>query len=183
MRSDKRLIDESNSQYLRLLWRELRAARMSYRLAAETLGRELVRRDIGLVYGGGSVGLMGVLARTVHERGGDVLGVIPEPLTTREMAGDNIGETIVVETMHERKALMNEHSDAFIALPGGFGTLDELFEAITWGQLGIHRKPIGLLNVDGYFDPLLQWIDHRSRKGFVRPHHRHCFSPATTPRC
>ena len=110
-----------------------------YRLTAEALGRELVSRGIRLVYGAGSVGLMGVVARTVHERGGEVLGIIPEPLMTREMAGNAIGETIVVQTMHERKALMNDHCDAFIAMPGGFGTMDELFEAITWGQLGIHH--------------------------------------------
>ena len=118
---------------------------------------------------------MGILARTVHERGGDVLGIIPEPLTTREMAGDSIGETIVVQTMHERKALMNEHSDAFIAMPGGFGTMDELFEAITWGQLGIHRKPIGLLNINRFFDPVLQWIDLSVKEGFIRPQHRQLF--------
>ncbi len=140
-----------------------------YRLAAETLGRELVSRGIRLVYGAGSVGLMGVLARTVHDRGGDVLGIIPEPLTTREMAGDSIGETIVVQTMHERKALMNEHSDAFIAMPGGFGTMDELFEAITWGQLGIHRKPIGLLNINRFFDPVLQWIDLSGQRRVYSP--------------
>ena len=146
-----------------------------YRLAAETLGRELVSRGIRLVYGAGSVGLMGILARTVHERGGDVLGIIPEPLTTREMAGDSIGETIVVQTMHERKALMNEHCDAFIAMPGGFGTMDELFEAITWGQLGIHHKPIGLLNINRFFDPVLQWIDLSVKEGFIRPQHRQLF--------
>jgi uncharacterized protein (TIGR00730 family) len=152
-----------------------------YRLTAEALGRELVSRGIRLVYGAGSVGLMGVIARTVHERGGAVLGIIPGPLTTREMAGDAIGETIVVQTMHERKALMNDECDAFIAMPGGFGTMDELFEAITWGQLGIHRKPIGLLNVNHYFDPVLQWIDLAVKEGFVRPQHRQLFIASDDP--
>ena len=152
-----------------------------YRLTAEALGRELVSRGIRLIYGAGSVGLMGVVARTVHERGGEVLGIIPEPLTTREMAGETIGETMVVQTMHERKSLMNDYCDAFIAMPGGFGTMDELFEAITWGQLGIHRKPIGLLNVNRYFDPVLQWIDLAVREGFIRPQHRQLFLAGDDP--
>lgn len=152
-----------------------------YRLTAEALGRELVSRGLRLVYGAGSVGLMGVIARTVHERGGEVLGIIPEPLMNKEMAGEGIGETVVVQSMHERKALMNDHSDAFIAMPGGFGTMDELFEAITWGQLGIHRKPIGLLNVNHYFDPALQWIDLAVREGFIRPQHRQLFIASDDP--
>jgi hypothetical protein len=153
----------------------------TYRLAAETLGRELVGRGIRLVYGAGSVGLMGTLARTVHDRGGEVLGVIPEPLTAREVAGDVIGDTVVVQTMHERKALMARESDAFIAMPGGFGTMDELFEAITWGQIGIHRKPIGLFNVNGYFDSVLQWIDFAVKEGFIRPQHRQLFLVGDDP--
>lgn len=143
-----------------------------YRQAAEQLGRELVSRGIRMVYGAGSVGLMGVLARTVFDRGGEVFGVIPEALSSREVAGATIGEVIVVDSMHERKAAMTAAADAFIAMPGGFGTLDELFEAITWGQLGIHRKPIGLYNVAGYFDPILAWIDLAVKEGFVRPQHR-----------
>ena len=111
-----------------------------YRQAAESMGRELVSRGLRLVYGAGSVGLMGVLARTVYERGGEVLGIIPAVLTPREVAGEQIGETIIVENMHERKAMMAQEADAFIAMPGGYGTLDELFEAITWGQIGIQRK-------------------------------------------
>jgi uncharacterized protein (TIGR00730 family) len=150
-------------------------AKDSYRQAAETLGRELVSRGLRLVYGAGSVGLMGVLARTVYERGGEVLGIIPDVLTPREVAGEQIGETVVVENMHERKAMMAQAADAFIAMPGGFGTLDELFEAITWGQIGIQRKPIGLLNVAGFFDPLLAWVDGAVKEGFVRPHHRQLF--------
>ena len=146
-----------------------------YRHAAEMMGRELVNRGLRLVYGAGSVGLMGVLARTVYERGGEVLGIIPEVLAPREVAGAQIGETIIVETMHERKALMAQEADSFVAMPGGYGTLDELFEAITRGQIGIQRKPIGLFNVAGFFDPLLAWIDAAVKEGFIRPQHRQLF--------
>ena len=146
-----------------------------YRHAAESMGRELVSRGLRLVYGAGSVGLMGVLARTVYERGGDVLGVIPDVLAPREVAGESIGETIIGENMHERKALMAREADAFVAMPGGYGTMDELFEAITWGQIGIQRKPIGLYNVNGYFDHLLLWVDAAVKEGFIRPHHRQLF--------
>ena len=152
-----------------------------YRQAAETLGRELVNRGLRLVYGAGSVGLMGVLARTVFDRGGEVLGVIPAPLSPREVAGDAIGDVLVVDTMHERKAQMTAEADAFIAMPGGFGTLDELFEAITWGQLGIHQKPVGLFNVAGYYDPILQWIDQAVKEGFVRPQHRQLLVVSADP--
>jgi uncharacterized protein (TIGR00730 family) len=143
-----------------------------YAEAAVALGQELVRRRVGLVYGGGSVGMMGAVARAVRDAGGQVTGVIPASLTTRELMGEPIGDLIVVQTMHERKARMAALADGFVALPGGFGTLDELFEAITWGQLGIHAKPIGLLNVAGFFDPLLAFIDHGVVTGFIRPHHR-----------
>ena len=146
-----------------------------YRHAAESMGRELVSRGLRLVYGAGSVGLMGVLARTVYERGGDVLGIIPDVLAPREVAGESIGETIIVENMHERKALMAREADAFVAMPGGYGTMDELFEAITWGQIGIQRKPIGLFNVNGYFDHLLLWVDAAVKEGFIRPQHRQLF--------
>jgi uncharacterized protein (TIGR00730 family) len=135
-----------------------------------------------LVYGAGSVGLMGVLARTVYERGGEVLGIIPDAADpARSGRRQPSARPIVVENMHERKALMAQEADAFIAMPGGFGTLDELFEAITWGQLGIHRKPIGLLNVAGYFDPLLQWVDLAVKEGFVRPQHRQLFIVSDEP--
>lgn len=144
-----------------------------YAEAARRLGEELGRRSLGLVYGGGSVGLMGIVAQAALGSGCRVVGVIPEPLTTREIMGQEIGEMIVVESMHERKATMVYLADAFVAMPGGFGTLDELFEAITWGQLGIHRKPIGLLNVAGYFDPLLELIDRAVEQGFIRNQHRH----------
>lgn len=147
-------------------------ARPEYQAAAVALGREMGRRRLGLVYGGGSVGLMGALAHAAQAAGCNVVGVIPESLTNRELMGDQIGELLVVETMHERKAIMASLADAFLALPGGFGTLDELFEMITWGQLGIHSKPLGLLNVEGYFDPLMEWVEGGISEGFVRPHHR-----------
>lgn len=146
--------------------------RPDYRLAAEALSAEMVKRNLDLVYGGGSVGLMGVIAGAVHSGGRNVLGVIPRTLQPKELSGDGVGDVIVVESMHERKLLMAKHADAFIAMPGGFGTLDELFEMITWGQLGIHAKPVGLLNVNGYFDPLLQWIDGAIEAGFVGEKHR-----------
>ena len=144
----------------------------AYVEAARQLGEDLGQRQLGLVYGGGSVGLMGIIAQAALDSGCRVVGVIPEPLTTREVMGREIGEMIVVESMHERKATMAYLADAFVAMPGGFGTLDELFEAITWGQLGIHRKPIGLLNVAGYYDPLLVLIERAVDEGFIRGQHR-----------
>lgn len=148
-----------------------------YTTAAQQLGELLVARNIGLIYGGGGVGLMGTIARTVIEAGGRVTGVIPyvlrgKELPSAELLGLIYGELIEVETMHERKATMARLCDAYIAMPGGYGTLDELFEAITWGQLGIQRKSIGLLNVNGYFDPLLAWIDRAVTDGFVNPAYR-----------
>ena len=143
--------------------------------AAAAFGEELGRRGMALVYGGGSVGLMGAVARAAQSAGVSVIGVIPTGLTSRELMGQAIGELTVVETMHERKALMASLSDAVVALPGGFGTLDELFEAITWGQIGLHAKPIGLLNVAGYFDALIAFVDHGVREGFIRLRHRDLF--------
>jgi len=147
-------------------------ARPIYGVAARALATELINRDLDLVYGGGSVGLMGVIAGAVQRGGRNVLGIIPRSLEPKELSGTSFGEVIVVDSMHERKLLMAKRSDAFIAMPGGFGTLDELFEMITWGQLGIHAKPVGLLNVDGYFDPLLAWIDGAVEEGFIRQHYR-----------
>jgi cytokinin riboside 5'-monophosphate phosphoribohydrolase len=146
-----------------------------YVAVAVAMGKELAAQGLNLVYGGGSVGLMGEVARTARDNGCTVVGIIPEHLTTKELMGYPIGELIVVTTMHERKAKMAELSDAFVALPGGFGTLDELFEAITWGQIGLHHKPIGLLNVGGFFDLLIQYIDHCVDEGFIRPQHRQLF--------
>lgn len=143
-----------------------------YMEAAHAVGTALGERGIDLVYGGGSVGLMGAVAHGALAQGSRVIGVIPAALTNKELMGDPIGELIVVDTMHQRKAKMNELADGFIALPGGFGTLEELLESITWGQLGIHSKPVGLLNVDGYFEPLVRLIDHGVGEGFIRPQHR-----------
>jgi uncharacterized protein (TIGR00730 family) len=140
--------------------------------AAAVLGRELASRSIELVTGGGKVGLMGVIADAALECGGRVIGVIPRGLEEREVAHRGLTELRVVETLHERKALMHELSDAFIALPGGFGTLDELAEAVTWAQLGIHEKPIGLLDVAGYFDHFLAHVDTAVASGFVSSAHR-----------
>ncbi|KAK8938574.1 putative cytokinin riboside 5'-monophosphate phosphoribohydrolase LOGL1 [Platanthera zijinensis] len=137
--------------------------------AALDLGRELVRRRIYLVYGGGSVGLMGLISQTVHVGGCDVLGIIPAALMPIEISGESIGEVKKVSDMHERKAEMARRSDAFIALPGGYGTMEELLEMITWSQLGIHDKPVGLLNVDGYYNPLLALFDKGVEEGFIKP--------------
>lgn len=144
-------------------------ARPEYMAAAQALGHELSRRGIGLIYGGGSVGMMGAIAEAVHETGGSVYGIIPRPLTPKELSGVSVGELEIVDTMHTRKARMVELADGFIAMPGGFGTFEELFETITWSQLGIHAKPIGLLNVSGYYDPLRQMIDQAIGEGFIRP--------------
>ncbi len=146
--------------------------RDQYVAAARRTGEALARRGIGLVYGGGGIGLMGVLADATMSAGGDVIGVIPEALMAREVAHRGLTDLRVVASMHERKALMAELSDAFVALPGGFGTLEEFCEALTWAQLGIHRKPCGLLNVEGFFDPLLALFDHAVRERFVSPDHR-----------
>lgn len=140
----------------------------AYAEAARSLGREMVKRGTGLVYGGGGVGLMGVLADTVLEGGGEVIGVIPRSLVAREIGHAYVTDLRVVETMHERKALMAELGDGFVALPGGVGTLDELFESWTWAQLGLHKKPVAVLNVEGYFDGLLRLIDHTVQEGFMR---------------
>jgi len=144
----------------------------AYATAARELGLEFLRRDIGLVYGGGRVGLMYEIARTVHERGGRVTGVIPRDMVERELAYTEPRDLRIVETMHERKALMAELSDGFLALPGGLGTMEEFFEVVTWAQLGIHRKPCGLLNVAGYFDPILRFLDRAEGQKFLQPEHR-----------
>lgn len=142
-----------------------------YRAAAQAMAAELVRHGISLVYGGGSVGLMGVIADEVMHLGGIVTGVIPDALMQREVGHTKLTELHVVRDMHERKALMAELSDGFIAMPGGIGTLEELFETTTWSQLGLHDKPVGLLNVDGFYDGLLEFLQHMVRQGFLRPEH------------
>jgi uncharacterized protein (TIGR00730 family) len=143
-----------------------------YVAAAREMALALVARGEGLVFGGGSVGLMGVLADALLAAGGEALGVIPHALVAREIGHRSLTEMRVVPSMHARKALMAELSDAFVALPGGFGTFEELLEMVTWAQLGIHRKPIGLLNVAGYYDSLIALVDHAVREGFVPPGNR-----------
>jgi uncharacterized protein (TIGR00730 family) len=147
-------------------------AKEVYADAARQLGELLAERRLGVVTGGGHVGLMGVLADAVLRAGGEVVGVIPQALVDKELAHGGLTELRVVATMHERKALMADLSDGFVALPGGYGTGDELFEILTWAQLGLHGKPIGILNVAGYFDPLLAWLDGCVREDFLRPRHR-----------
>jgi len=144
----------------------------AYRQAAVNLGRLLAERGWGLVFGGGRIGLMGIVADRVMQQGGEAIGVIPKMLMQKEIAHSGLTSLRVVCTMHERKAMMAELADGFIALPGGYGTLEEFFEILTWAQLGLHRKPCGLLNVQGYFDPLLGLVEHAVNEGFVRPDHR-----------
>jgi uncharacterized protein (TIGR00730 family) len=147
-------------------------SRPEYRAATEELGTELARRHIGLVYGGGKVGLMGLLADAVLSGGGEVVGVIPEPLMAREVGHSGLTKLHVVHSMHERKALMADLSDAFIALPGGFGTLEEFCEMVTWTQLGLHAKPCAILNVVGFYSPLLAMFDHLVDERFLNPESR-----------
>ena len=144
----------------------------SYSEAARSLGRTLARKDLKLVYGGGRVGLMGTVADAALEAGGEVIGVMPRMLVEREISHDGLTELHVVGSMHERKALMAELSEGFVALPGGTGTLEEFFEVLTWAQLGEHGKPCGLLNVSGYYEPLLDLFDHMVDKGFLSEKHR-----------
>ena len=147
-------------------------ARDDYREAASALGTELAKREIVLVYGGASVGLMGAIADAALQGGGEAIGVIPQALVEREVAHPSLSELRIVESMHARKALMGELSDAFLALPGGLGTLEELFEVATWRQLGLHAKPVALLNVRGYYDRLVALLDHAVAEGFVKAEHR-----------
>ena len=147
-------------------------ADIAYRAAATDLGHRVAERGIELVYGGASVGLMGAVADAALEGGGHVIGVIPQPLVDREIAHPGLGDLRVVDSMHERKAVMAELSDAFVALPGGVGTLEELFEVYTWNQLGLHAKPLGLFNVRGYFDGLARFLDHAVAERFVTAQHR-----------
>jgi uncharacterized protein (TIGR00730 family) len=146
-----------------------------YRQAAVDFGTLLARQTLELVYGAGSVGLMGAIADAALAAGGHVIGVIPHFLATRELLHEGLTEIIETHDMHERKAKMSSLSDAFVALPGGLGTFEELFEVLTWAQLGLHAKPIGLLNVRGYFDPLIELVDRAIGEGFCRPEHRRLF--------
>ena len=144
-------------------------ARPAYLVAARELGAEIARRGHAMVYGGASCGLMGACADAALAGGAEVVGVLPRALASRELAHGGLTELRIVASLHERKAVMSALSDAVVALPGGCGTLDELFEAITWGQLGLHEKPIGLLDADGYFSSLLAFLEHMNAEGFVRP--------------
>jgi uncharacterized protein (TIGR00730 family) len=155
--------------------------RPAYAWAARDVGAELARRGIGLVYGGGRVGLMGAVADAALEGGGEAIGVIPESLVARELAHPGLTELLVVPSMHERKARMALLANAFLVLPGGYGTLDEMCEALTWTQLGIQAKPCGLLNVEGYFDPLLDFLDHAVREGFLDAENRAILRVETDP--
>ena len=147
-------------------------ARTGYSEAAKSLARYLAANKIAVVYGGGNVGLMGTLADATLEAGGEIIGVIPQALVNREVSHTRIPDLRVVGSMHERKAMMADLSDAFIAMPGGFGTFEEFCEVLTWTQLGLHRKPCGLLNVEGYYDPLLALFDHAVTEQFVKPANR-----------
>jgi uncharacterized protein (TIGR00730 family) len=158
-----------------------RGARPSFVRAARELGEVLVNRKLGLVYGGGRVGLMYELAREVHDRGGEVIGVMPQALVDREVAYRDLEDLRIVGSMHERKALMAELSDGFVALPGGIGTFEETFEILTWGQLGIHKKPCGLLNVDGFYDKLLEFLDHAVAMEFLARDHLESLLVETDP--
>lgn len=153
----------------------------AYALTASRLGTLLASKNIQLVYGAGNIGLMGVVADACLAANGKVVGVIPTKLVEKEVAHKGLTELIVVESMHERKALMATRSDAFVALPGGFGTCDELFEILTWAQLGIHHKPIGILNTDGFFNPLLAWIDQMIDQGFVKQRFKELLLVAEKP--
>ena len=155
--------------------------KIEYSIAAEQLACELVSREIEIVYGGGRIGLMGVLAEKAIELGGRVIGVIPESLATKEVAHDSISELIVVGSMHQRKAKMAELSDGFISLPGGIGTIEETFEMLTWSQLGFHNKPCGIINVLGFYDKLIEFLNHISEEKFFMDIYRRMLIVETTP--
>lgn len=144
----------------------------AYVEAARALGAEIAKRNLRLVYGGGNIGLMGECAQAARDGGSEVIGVIPERLMPKEVSGQTVGDLRIVKDMHERKAMMAELSDGFVCLPGGWGTLEEAFEMTTWQQLGYHDKPIGLLNIDGYYDGLWTFVQHAASQGFIRPTHK-----------
>lgn len=156
-------------------------AKPGYKAAAQSLGQALVKRGWGLVYGGGNVGLMGTIADSVLAAGGSAIGVIPQALVDKELAHRGLTQLHIVGSMHERKAMMAELADGFIALPGGFGTFEEFCEVLTWAQLGFHQKPCGLLNIDGYYNTLITLFDHATTEQFVRPQHRSLVLEAHDP--
>lgn len=151
-----------------------------YREQAYYLGKTLAIKNIGLVYGGARIGLMGAVADGALANGGEVIGVIPDFLQTKEIAHDSLSQLIVTATMHERKTKMNELCDGVIALPGGFGTIEELFEMLTWAQLALHQKPIGILNTDGYFNNLIAFVQHQLDEQFIKPFHQHLLIEGNT---
>jgi uncharacterized protein (TIGR00730 family) len=157
-------------------------ARPAYAEAAEELGRLIVEHGIGLVYGGGAVGLMGMLADSVLAEGGEAIGVIPEALVAREIGHAGLSDLRVVGSMHERKALMADLADGFVALPGGLGTVEELLEVYTWAQLGLHRKPCALLDVEGYYEAVARFLDHAVEERFLREEHRAMLMVESDPR-
>ena len=156
-------------------------AKPAYQVVAQELGAHIANRELTLVYGGGDVGLMGTVADAAMKAGGRVIGVIPKSLADKEVAHRGISELHVVDSMHQRKAMMANLADAFIAMPGGFGTLEEFCEIVTWSQLGFHQKPCGILNVEGYFDALLQQFDRGVDDSFIRSEHREIVVSATDP--
>ena len=153
----------------------------AYAEAAVALGQELARREVGLVYGGGAVGLMGIVADAVLAAGGSVTGIIPQHLWDKEVGHRGLTELLVVGSMHERKLAMADRADGFIALPGGVGTFEELFEVLTWTQLGLHQKPVGVLDVAGFYAPLLGFLDTAVTAGFLRQGHREILRASTDP--
>lgn len=155
--------------------------RPEYRQAAHAFGEQMAKRGIRLVYGGGNIGLMGIVADAVLAAGGQAIGVIPHALASKELAHQGLTELIEVDSMHERKLRMADLADAFVALPGGIGTLEELFEVYTWQQLGFHGKPIGLLDVAGYYRPLLGFLDQMTEHQFLRPEHRQFLFASSNP--
>jgi uncharacterized protein (TIGR00730 family) len=152
-----------------------------YATAAEALGRALAEADLGLVFGAGGVGIMGAVSDAVLACGGDAIGVIPQSLRDREYARDDLPDLRIVSTMHERKALMHELSAGFVVLPGGLGTFEEFFEVLTWAQLGLHRKPIVVLDIDGYYRPLIELLDHAESSGFMRSADRELVTVVDSP--
>lgn len=153
----------------------------AYTVAATSLAKSMCQRGIGLVYGGAAIGVMGAVANAVLEAGGEAIGVIPSSLAVKEVAHDNLTELHVVASMHERKAMMAELADGFIALPGGWGTLEEIFEILTWAQLGFHAKPCGLLNIEGYYDDLIRFLENSFEQQFVNPLCRPMLMKANEP--
>ncbi len=152
-----------------------------YAAGARRMGQAMAQRGLGLVYGGGHIGLMGILADAVLAAGGEAIGVIPQSMMDEELAHTKLTKLHVVATMHQRKALMADLADGFVALPGGFGTADELFEILSWAQLRYHAKPVGLLNIEGFFDALLAWLDRAVQDGFLKPKHRRLLIDAKAP--